>query len=313
MNCVLARLLRRLYSLALTIVLAATGFAAAPDSIAGKILEVGPLVTSVRAMIYSLSLMREDGSYSYLLWKSGSVIPSPAFPLDPPNDTYSDLFLGYRQPADGVFRYTRTGESSAELRQTDSDGLVTTLHLEFSTAASGTIAMSSQFAGLFGPSSTRRDFSLTDPTDHRSLPLINTALRGNVGAGRSLIAGLVIPGTASRNLLIRAVGPGLTQLGVPGVWQDPDFQLYRGEDRIRKPGLHFSNWTEGAFQNEFQLPAATAAFETIFNYVGAFPLAVGSKDAAEIVRLEPGAYTIVAAASAGDPGGEVLIEVYLLP
>jgi len=39
----------------------------------------------------------------------------------------------------------------------------------------------------------------------------------------------------------------------------------------------------------------------------------GSKDAADVVRLAPGIYTVVASAGAGDAGGEALIEVYTLP
>ena len=47
--------------------------------------------------------------------------------------------------------------------------------------------------------------------------------------------------------------------------------------------------------------------------IGAFPLLVGSKDAVEVGLFAPGAYTVVASAQTGDPGGETLIEVYLLP
>ena len=47
---------------------------------------------------------------------------------------------------------------------------------------------------------------------------------------------------------------------------------------------------------------------------GAFPLAVGSTDAALILpALSPGAYTALVDSVAAASSGEVLIEVYLLP
>ena len=68
----------------------------------------------------------------------------------------------------------------------------------------------------------------------------------------------------------------------------------------------------GAISTAFE-PAASAADGDRFASVGAFPLPEGSKDAAVIIRLQPGSY--VAQASAVDPteSGQVLIEVYILP
>ena len=40
---------------------------------------------------------------------------------------------------------------------------------------------------------------------------------------------------------------------------------------------------------------------------------ISEQAVAAVVRLPPGAYTIVCNAPAGDPGGDVLIEVYFLP
>jgi hypothetical protein len=46
--------------------------------------------------------------------------------------------------------------------------------------------------------------------------------------------------------------------------------------------------------------------------VGAFPLAAGSRDAAILVNLYSGAYTVEIAPQTG-AGGQVLAEVYELP
>ena len=107
---------------------------------------------------------------------------------------------------------------------------------------------------------------------------------------------------AQREVLIRVVGPSLASFGVTGVWSDPDFALYRETTPAQVNEGHYANG-----------PGGNSGFQKIFTVVGAFPLLPGSKDAADIVRLDPGAYTIVCNPSAGDPGGEALIEVYFLP
>jgi hypothetical protein len=60
-------------------------------------------------------------------------------------------------------------------------------------------------------------------------------------------------------------------------------------------------------------PAATAAeIATASAATGAFALTAGSKDAALIVTLAPGAYTAVVS-GANDSTGAGLVEVYQLP
>ncbi|MEI8257425.1 MAG: hypothetical protein WCJ30_17260, partial [Deltaproteobacteria bacterium] len=60
-----------------------------------------------------------------------------------------------------------------------------------------------------------------------SIPrLINVSARAQVGTGDGvLIAGFVIDGTASRTVLIRAVGPTLGAYGVGGALADPQLEL----------------------------------------------------------------------------------------
>ena len=69
----------------------------------------------------------------------------------------------------------------------------------------------------------------------RSRRLVNIATRGQIGTGEDvLIAGLVVTGSGPRTYLIRAVGPTLTQLGVPGAIDDPFLQIYQGETLLRE-------------------------------------------------------------------------------
>ena len=48
-------------------------------------------------------------------------------------------------------------------------------------------------------------------------------------------------------------------------------------------------------------------------YVGAFALDDGSKDAATLSLVDPGAYTIQVSGTAAGPTGEALVEVYEVP
>ncbi len=128
----------------------------------------------------------------------------------------------------------------------------------------------------------------------------NLSTRAQVGAGDSvLIPGLVLSGTTSRTVLVRAVGPGLSQFGVAGVLADPTLTVFRGSTTIATN----DNWQTQTNPQE----VATAAVTT-----GAFALAAGSKDSALVLTLDPGAYTF-RVAGVGGATGVALVEVYLLP
>ncbi len=127
--------------------------------------------------------------------------------------------------------------------------------------------------------------------------LINVATRGIAGSGaRTLTAGFVIAGTAPKDVLIRAVGPGLAAFGVTGVLANPRLRLYRSGT----PMMENDDWGLGGFA----VPIAAAATR-----VGAFALPAGSADAAVLARLEPGDYTAQISGE-GDSTGVALVEVY---
>ena len=80
--------------------------------------------------------------------------------------------------------------------------------------------------------------------------------------------------------LIRGVGPTLSQFGVSGVLAKPQIRLFEGT-QVRAQNAGWSQSADAA-----EIAAATAQ-------VHAFPLAAGSNDAALVVTLEPGVYTVV--------------------
>ncbi len=127
--------------------------------------------------------------------------------------------------------------------------------------------------------------------------LVDVSARGNVSAGDgTLIAGFVIAGNAPKTVLIRGVGPTLAAYGVADALADPVITVFRGAAIVTN-----QNWAAGG-------PTSTQ-MSTTFTQVGAFPLQAGSSDAAVLVTLQPGAYS-VQLASVGGTTGVALVEVY---
>jgi hypothetical protein len=125
--------------------------------------------------------------------------------------------------------------------------------------------------------------------------LINVSVRKNLGTG--LTAGFVLGGSAPTKVLIRAVGPTLGVFGVPGVVADPQLTLFN--DKSVKIGEN-NDW------------GGTAELTAAFTAVGAFALPAASKDAAVLVTLPPGLYSVQVAGVANTTG-VALVEVYEVP
>ena len=126
--------------------------------------------------------------------------------------------------------------------------------------------------------------------------LSNLSTRGQVGTGADImIAGLVIGQGTPETVLIRAVGPGLANLGVTGVLSMPILSLYDSAGTLVQSN---QGWGNGN---------ATAA---IMSSAGAFALAAGSADSALVVTLQPGTSYTAQVAGANGSTGVALLEVY---
>ena len=114
-----------------------------------------------------------------------------------------------------------------------------------------------------------------------------------------LIAGFVITGDFSKQVLIRAVGPTLSTYGVTGVLADPKAELYLSGGTV--PIQTNDNWGGGS------------TLKAAFNTVGAFALPDdASKDAAMLATLTPGAYSVVVS-GVNNTTGVALVEIYEMP
>jgi 6-phosphogluconolactonase (cycloisomerase 2 family) len=133
------------------------------------------------------------------------------------------------------------------------------------------------------------------PNDGRKL--VNLSTRFQVGTGDNiLITGFVLSGTGFKQLLIRAVGPKLTDYGVTGVLADPQV------------GVFNSSGTQIASNDNW-----SSTLSATFTALGAFALNPGSKDAALVVTLQAGKLYTVQVSGVGNTTGEALAEIYVLP
>jgi hypothetical protein len=113
-----------------------------------------------------------------------------------------------------------------------------------------------------------------------------------VQAGENVgIGGFIITGNAPKHLLVRAIGPSLSQLGVPNALADPVLELVR-------PGLspiNNDNWREDPAQEAAILATGLAPTNNL--------------ESAIDTTLNPGAYTAVVRGK-NNSAGVALIEVY---
>lgn len=127
--------------------------------------------------------------------------------------------------------------------------------------------------------------------------LVNLSTLGFVGTGENVLtAGFVISGNTAKRVLIRAIGPGLAPFGVSDVLANPQLGLVPLGGN--EPLATNDDWPN------------VADLRNAFTNAGAFQLADGSKDAALVVTLEPGAYTVIVSSVDGRSTGQALVEIY---
>jgi hypothetical protein len=121
---------------------------------------------------------------------------------------------------------------------------------------------------------------------------LNISTRMQVGTGdNALIGGFIVTGTASKRVILRAIGPSLTQSGVPNALADPTLEL-----RDNAGGLLLSNdnWMESAQVQEIIDSGIPPSDD---------------HEAAIVATLAPGSYTAVMR-GVNNSTGIGVVEVY---
>jgi len=128
--------------------------------------------------------------------------------------------------------------------------------------------------------------------------LVNISTRASVQTDQGVtIAGFIVTGTASKQVVLRGLGPSLTQSGVSGVLADPTLQLFDGSEH---PLWFNDNWkdTQQAAIQDLGLACAGAACQP-----------PNDLESAILQILQPGNYTAILSGKNGTTGVG-LVEVY---
>ena len=201
-------------------------------------------------------------------------------------------------------------------------------NVTFSIAASGTVPLSYQWrkggtaiAGATNATLTLANVAATDAGNY-SVVVSNTAgsvtsaaatltvngtrlsaisCRAVVGTGGDvLIPGIIIGGTGSKQVIVRASGPALIFQGVTGTLAQPQLSLYSGSTVIAQN----IGWSSGTAAN-------TSALQAAITQVGLSQFPSGSADCALLATLAPGVYTAIIS-GVNNSTGVALVEVYEL-
>ena len=121
--------------------------------------------------------------------------------------------------------------------------------------------------------------------------MANLSTRAAVGANENVsIGGFIVQGDAPKEILIRAIGPSLTGLGVPGALADPTLELHDAGGNLL---LSNNDWKETQEQE-----------------ISETALAPGNdRESAILATLDPGSYTAIVAGR-NNAGGIGLTEIY---
>lgn len=146
-----------------------------------------------------------------------------------------------------------------------------------------------------GASNLSEFLSQTEPNDPASVihtsRQLNISTRENVGSGDDvLIGGFIVNGTTSKNVLLRAIGPSLSNFGLSGVLQDPILELHDNTGALITSN---DNWRD---TQETAIEMTTIAPQD-------------DRESAILATLDPGAYTAIVRGK-NDTTGIALVEAY---
>jgi hypothetical protein len=135
-------------------------------------------------------------------------------------------------------------------------------------------------------------FELYD-IDPPNSKILNISTRGNVGVGDNvMIGGFIVGGDQPTNMIVRALGPTLTDFGVSGALADPTLELHNGSGALVAQNDNWKSTQQAEIQNSGYAPPKDA-------------------EAAILATLQPGNYTAIVRGN-NNTTGVALVEVYNL-
>jgi hypothetical protein len=129
------------------------------------------------------------------------------------------------------------------------------------------------------------------PSPTGNAQIVQLSTRGSVGTGDDvMIGGFIISGSTTKKVIIRAIGPSLTALGVSGALPDPALELHDSTAALLQSN---DNWRES---QELEIIETTVP-------------PTNDLESALIADLAPGNYTAIVSGIGGGTG-VALVEVY---
>ena len=232
--------------------------------------------TSDNPLLATYAAKRTDGTLSILVInKSPTVTATANFALAGYSPAPRAPVYSYGIPQDEA---ARTGTGVKDVSYSSLGGLGATFSSSFAPYSVSVIRLY--------------------PAGTPSSRIVNLSVRATAGAGsQTLIVGFVIGGSNGQlPVLVRALGPKLTSLGVSGALPNPQLELHTSVNNLDTIVTSNDNW------------AGDSASIATFQRLGAMPLTNGSLDAALYLDLDHKPYSALVNASAG--GGVALAEVY---
>ncbi|MCX6955283.1 MAG: hypothetical protein NTV51_24275 [Verrucomicrobia bacterium] len=143
----------------------------------------------------------------------------------------------------------------------------------------------------------------------RSARLANLSVMGFVNDATPLVAGFFLDGTNSENILVRAIGPGLSRFGVSGAIADCRLDLINSKGVVSLGNDDWERSEDNGPPFNRQLVLLDAQI------TGAFPLGQDSKDAATALTISPTAAfpersNMVRGSAVNGTSGMMLLEIY---
>ena len=129
--------------------------------------------------------------------------------------------------------------------------------------------------------------------DPASSQLVNLSTRGKVETqDRVMIGGFIVSGDQPTTIILRAIGPSLTTLGIPNALVDPTLELHNGDGSLI---VQNDNWRSD--QEQQILDSALPPSD--------------DRESAIIATLTPGPYSAIVS-GASNSTGIALFEIYKL-
>ena len=138
--------------------------------------------------------------------------------------------------------------------------------------------------------------------------LTNLSARANAATGANFLsAGFVVSGSGSKKILVRGVGPTLTEFAIASPLVRPQLGLYDAVPSLIAMNVGWGNApTAGPSSVAATVISATAS---VMSSVGAFALPAGSADCAMLATLPGGSYSTEVSGVSGSTG-IALAELY---